>query len=181
MSLPKTLFGVGPAETYLVDTLNQLNRKKVTAKCMAMISASRAWSNKFGELLRSGVLSVQDVSNLMRLFKAEQAQHYAGLNRALDEELAAWGPELTPEGLAAKQLEARAFKLAMNIATACMKEIGSHVTKTRVDQLKRERQLQHARRMMRQFPPVNLESLKLSPEQETKVLRIVATAMQGKP
>lgn len=154
--LPKTLFGVGAAETYLVDTLNQLQRRKVTAKCMAMISTSRAWSNKFGALLRSGVVSVQDVNNLMRLFKAEQARHYATLNKNLDEELAAWAPELTPTGLAEKQLEARAFKLAMNIATACMKEIGARVTKTRVEQLRRVQQLRNARRAMRQFPPVGM-------------------------
>ena len=171
--LPQTLFGTGPAEKYLVDTLNELQKKRVTAKCMAMISASRSWSYKFGDLLRSGVLSVQEVTNLMRLFKAEQAQHYAALNKALDEELAAWAPELTPAGLVEKQLEARAFKLAMNIARACMKEIGSYVVRLRVDQLRRERQLQNARRTT----TVNIADLKLSVEQETKVLRIISTAL----
>lgn len=77
--LPLTLFGVGSAEKYLTDTLNKLECKKVTAKCMAMISASRSWSNKFGALMRSGVMSVQEVGNLVRLFKAEQAGHYAAL------------------------------------------------------------------------------------------------------
>jgi hypothetical protein len=177
--LPQTLFGVGPAEKYLVDTLNELQRKKVTARCMAMISASRAWASKFNTLLTSGAMSVKDVGNLTRLFKAEQAVRYSALNKALDDDLANWAPELTPEGLAAKQLEARALKLAMNVSTACMKQVGLRIARTRGDQLRRERQLRHARRMMRAFPPVDLASMKLPPEQEARILKLIATALKG--
>ena len=179
-NLPQTLFGVGKAERYLVDTLNEVQRKKVTAKCMAMISSSRSWANKFDALLLSGVMSVQEVANLVRLFKAEQAQHYAFLNKSLDEDLAIWGPELKPESLTARRLESRALKLAMNVATACMKRVGGRVAEIRVEQLRRERQLYHARRVMRNLHSLELADMKLTPEQETGILKLIIEATKGK-
>lgn len=183
--LPQTLFGVGQAEKYLVDTLNKLQRKKITAKCMAMISASRAWASKFSALMRSDIISAQEVGNLVRLFKAEQARHYASLNKSLDEDMAAWSPELKPEALEAKRLEGLALKLAMNISTAAMKEVGSYVMRVRTDQIRKETQLRAARRSWQELvtsendgQEIGLSNLKLSLEQELEVMKIVRAALR---
>lgn len=175
--LPKTLFGTGTAEAYLADTLNKLDNKRITARCMKMISGARAWSAKFYALHRAKTLSDRDVANLLRLLKAEQAAHFSALNKKLDDELAAWGPELTAEGMALKKLEALAFKLTMNIASASMKRASAYAKRLRMTQLKQERQLQHARREMR---AVDLSKLKLSPEKETEVLHVIAVVLAEK-
>lgn len=181
--LPKTLFGVGKAASFLVDTLNELQRPKVTAKCMAMISSSRAWQAKFSALVRTGVITLQDVGNLVRLYKTEQGERYAAWNKQLDEDLETWTPLLTSEALHSKTLEARAYKLAMNISMAATKQAGSNISRMRIDQLRRDKQLRVMQASVRretdgQMDVEAVDRLKLTPEQNLAVLKIVRQALR---
>lgn len=177
-TLPKTLFGTGKAEVFLVDILNQLAKPNATAKCMAMISTARAWRAKFDSLITSHALPLRDVSNLVRLHKTECAQRFSAMNKELDQSLKDWAPELTNEAFYAKELEVKALKLAMNIATGALKQVGVRATRLRVDQIKRDRRLQDARRSVRELPADRLAALKLTGDQELEVLKLVRAALR---
>lgn len=143
--LPKITFGEGKAELYLVDTLNELQRPKVTAKCMKMISGYRGWCGRMREVRRLNVLSLKELAHIVRLNKTEHARYCVELNASIDEELAAWTPVLTDEGYVKAELEARALKLAMNISTACLKQLAQELSAKIVDQDRLERRVRHYR------------------------------------
>lgn len=176
-TLPKTLFGTGKAETFLVDTLNQLAKPNVTARCMSMISSSRAWGMKFHRLITSEAMPLRDVASLVRLHKTEMSARFKEVNKALDQDLKDWAPELTNEAFYAKELEVRALKLAMNIASAPIKEAGLRAMKLRMDQIRRDSRLLEARRALGRTTIDGINGLKLPPEQELKVLKLVRAAL----
>lgn len=177
-TLPKTLFGTGKAEVFLVDTLNQLAKPNVTAKCMSMISSSRSWAMRFHRLISTNAMPLKDVASLIRLYRTEVSARFKAKNKELDQNLKDWAPALTNEAFYAKELEVKALKLAMNIASAPIKEAGLRAMKIRIAQIKRDSKLLRARQAVKQLAIDKLEALKLTPEQELEVLELIRTALR---
>lgn len=167
--IARATFGEGKAEVYLADTLNKLDKSsaKCTAKCMAMISSSRAFCAKMSYAVRSKHLTAKDVAGIMRLYRTEQARSFKALNSVLDAELKAWEHELTDQGYIDMELEHLALKLAMNIASSCAKELLERLQRVRLDEIKSEREV----RRLRSGCNVDTHKLNLPIKDEIKLLK----------
>ena len=165
--LAKTTFGTDKAHIYLVDTLNKLDKKKVTAKCMAMISPARGWASRIESLWRKGVLETKEVGTIVRLYRTDQGVHFSKLNAELDEKKKAWEHVLSDEGYRDMELEHLAMKLTMNIAAAPIKDLAVAINKARTKEISEQSRV----RYLRSKSSIDTAHLGLSAEQEIALLK----------